>query len=52
MRVVRSPDSGGDAFGWAAELVQSTVAMIVRLFPSIITVVLVNTGVELGGAAG
>ncbi len=52
MRVVRSPDSGGDAFGWAAELVQSTAATSVCLFPSIITVVLVKAGVELGGLVG
>jgi hypothetical protein len=52
IRVVRSPDSGGDALGCAADRVQSTAAMIVCLFPSIMTVELAKGGPEFGAAAG
>src|ERR1700755_724438 len=52
MRVVRSPDSGGVACGAAAELTQSTLAVIVCECWSSITVVLEGAGLELAGDAG
>src|SRR5258707_15470435 len=52
MRVVRSPDSGGVAFGAEAELVQSTFEVTVCECWSSMTVVLEGAGLELAGDAG
>src|SRR5882757_1557277 len=52
MCVVRSPDSGGVAFGAEAELVQSTFEVIVCECWSSMTVVLEGAGLELAGDAG